>query len=199
MLIVDVRRSILTRQDGERLRRALDKRGGDASVRWLRDNSGIAEWIVEAAERAGWVRTYVLKPQVGRPSKWVKLMSLRDAKVLPDRASVEPGFSFRHLEFALQSVVSAVPYGASWKGEKLRGCLADAYQNVYRRCSRKSAYAAASRLVKRRDVNAMRQWWYAKINCEIPDGQAMPDCVSEIHRQLKEAGSPRARFVHARG
>jgi hypothetical protein len=60
--------------------------------------------------------------------------------------------------------------------------------------SRAGARASTSRLMKRRDVRAAMQWFYAQLSHEIPADELMPDTVSRIRNRLAELGNWRARF-----
>jgi hypothetical protein len=59
---------------------------------------------------------------------------------------------------------------------------------------RHAAYACASRLLKRPDVQAARQWYYAQSNGEIPR-LPMPPTMSGILEVLQAFGSGRAKIV----
>lgn len=74
--------------------------------------------------------------------------------------------------------------------------LVEAYLRVYPKArSRAGARASMSRLMRRRDVRAAVQWFYAVSDGDIPRGIAMPETPSGIRAELEKAGSWRAKYV----
>jgi hypothetical protein len=63
--------------------------------------------------------------------------------------------------------------------------IVSAYMAVYSPRSRQGASASASRLLRRPDVQAARQWFYAMIRGEIPTHERMPETASGIWERLR--------------
>jgi len=61
--------------------------------------------------------------------------------------------------------------------------------------SRAGARASVSRLMRRRDVRAAVQWFYAVANGEVPRGIAMPETPSGIKAEMEKAGCWRAKYI----
>lgn len=181
--------SILCRERLGRIRRVLERCGGTATMRDLWRSHTIYDWEIEQAAELGWLTITTRKPRVGRPSRVVQFCGLRDAKFPPGRRSMEREISHRHWRFALRSVTETVKRGMRSFG--LPG-IVSAYINTYHPRSRNGAYASTSRLLKRPDVRAARQWFYALSGCELPPGETMPTTASGIRARLRELGSWRA-------
>ena len=164
--------------------------GGTATLRDLGRSYVIQSWEVEQAAALGWVAITERKPRSGRPSRMATLCELENAKLPPLRRFIEREISYRHQAFALASVCVTVHRGSKFIG--MPGTVA-AYLEVYRPRSRAGAAASCSRLLKRRDIRALRAWFYAQANYEIPRSEPMPRTASGILRRLKELGSWRVR------
>lgn len=96
--------------------------------------------------------------------------------------------SIRHELFAMRSVLQACRRGSRFIF--YTPPLVWAYKQVYASArSRAGARASTSRLLKREDVRAVRRWYYAKVNGEIPRGEDMPRTPRLIDQRLREAGS----------
>lgn len=150
---------ILCRERLDRIARILKRRGGAVTIRDLWRSYGIRDWEVQQAVELGWLKITIRKPRVGRPSQLVEFCGLINAKFPSPRRSLEKEISGRHWLFALRSVTQAVKYGSSFCGFGIPG-IVSAYANTYKPRSWNGAYASASRLLKRRDVRAARQWFY---------------------------------------
>ncbi len=173
----------------DRFRHVLGRRGGAASIRDLWRSDGIRTWEIEQAANLGWLTIHTRKPRTGRPSRVVEFCGQENAKVPPPRLSIEREISIRHWWFALRSVTQSVKNGMPHYG--LPGIVA-AYVATYRPQSRHGAYASTSRLLKRPDVRAARQWFYARSGGELSHDERMPDTASGIRKRLREIGSWRA-------
>ena len=187
-----MRRNILASEDLKRLERVMLRKGGAMPMREVTRCYGIPRWIIDGAVQGGWVTTYFRKPPGrGRPSRIGEFRELTFANLPPRRIEIEPGFSMRHWSFAMRSAYTAVERGSVRFGIP---AIVDVYQSVYRCKSREGARASASRLMKRRDVQAMRQWYFAKLNREVWKDETMPDTISGIRKRLRETGSRRANW-----
>lgn len=95
--------------------------------------------------------------------------------------------------FARASVFEAVPGG--FRTFVVVAPIFRAYLSTYRNArSEAGARASASRLMRRREVQAARQWFHAALCREIPRGEPMPRTVAGIWARLRELGSPRAGY-----
>lgn len=185
--------SILCLERLERIQRVLARVGGDASMRDLWRRWEIYDWEIEQVGQLGWVKLYTRKPSGrGRPSRRVKLCGGRNAKLPLPRRMIPRLISYRHEIFAMWSVYQAVPRGIHQLG--VPGVI-HAYLAVYHPKSHKAAHASCSRLMKNPDVRAARQWFYAKMNGEVPKEESMPRTRAEIRLKLAEAGSWRAPYI----
>jgi len=175
-----VRPCILSLERLDRIRDALARCGGTASLRDLRRSQGIWGWEIEQAEELGWLTIRKCKPCVGRPSLVAEVSRKENAKLPSPRYEVEGAISTRHFHFALRSV------GAFHRGMQSIGIppIVSAYMAVYNPRSRQGASASASRLLRRPDVQAARQWFYAMIRGEIPTDERMPETASGIWERL---------------
>ncbi len=175
----------------ERIRRILERRGGTASIRDLRRSYMVFRWEIEQAAELGWLTITTRKPRVGRPSLVAEVSRKENAKSPPPLSSIEREISIRHWRFALLSVTRCVRNGARSFG--FPG-IVSAYIETYRPRSRNGAYASTNRLLKRPDVQAAREWFYAQSGGELPLYEAMPATASGIRKRLREIGSWRADY-----
>ena len=182
---------ILCRERLDRICRILARCGGTATVRTLRTAPAIRDWEIEQATKLGWLTITIRKPRVGRPSRVAEFRMLTNAKFPEPRWRIEKEISIRHLLFALRSVTQAVKHGSNFCGVGIPG-IVSAYVSIYKPRSRNGAYASTSRLLKRRDVWAARQWFYAQSSGEVPHDATMPRTVSGIKMRLRELGNWRA-------
>lgn len=115
-----------------------------------------------------------------------KMLSFANSRHQP-----RPIISYRHEDFAWSSVFEATPGGSRYLVNIPP--IYQAYLKAYRHTARSvaGARASASRLMKRPDVQAARQWFYARFCREIPS-EPMPRTVAGIYKRLREAGSRRA-------
>ena len=182
---------ILCRERLGRIRRVLEQCGGTATVRELWRSHTISAWEIEQAAAMGWFKVSIRKPRVGRPSRVVEFCGLINVKFPDPRWCIEKEISIRHWWFAWRSVHESVKHGMRRWG--LPGIFF-AYLKTYHPRSRNGAYASASRLLKRADVRAARQWFYAQSSGELPPGETMPTTASGIRMRLRELGSRRADY-----
>lgn len=182
---------ILCRERLDRIRRVLERCGGISTMRNLWRTQTIYDWEIEQAAELGWVTIYTRNPRVGRPSRVVEFCGLTNAKYPDRRCWIEKEISLRHWWFALRSVTEAVEHGSRCFG--LPG-IVSAYIKTYSPRSRRGAYASTNRLLKRTDVRAARQWFYAQSSGEIPRDETMPRTESGIRKRLREIGSWRANY-----
>ncbi len=182
---------ILCRERLGRIRRVLERYGGTATMRDLWRSHTIYAWEIEQAAELGWLTITPRKPRIGRPSRVVEFCGLTNAKFPAPRWSMEKEISIRHWWFALRSVGESVKHGMRRWG--LPG-IVSAYINTYHPRSRNGAYASTSRLLKRPDVRAARQWFYAQCGKELPPGEEMPRTASGIQKRLRELGNRRADY-----
>lgn len=170
----------------ERIRLVLGKLGGAATLRDLRRSWAIHGWEVKEAERLGWVRVFNRKPQGrGRPATLAELRPIENVSFPICRRNIERGMLFRHEAFARMSVLECVSRGCRDLG--MPG-IVQAYRRIYRCKSLKGASVSTARLLRRPDVQAVRQWYFAKINHRIPVCEVQPRTASGIHARL--AGLP---------
>ena len=181
----------LCRERLDRIRRVLERCGGTATMRDLWRSHTIYDWEVEQAAELGWLTITTRKPRVGRPSRVVGFCGGDNAKFPAPRWSIESEISIRHWWFALRSVTETVKHGTRAFGFGLPGNVS-AYVNTYHPRSRNGAHASTSRLLKRRDVRAAGQWFYAEACHELPPREPMPSTAGGIRARLRELGSWRA-------
>ena len=186
-----MRPSILCRERLGRIRRVLDRCGGTATVRELWRSHTIWVWEIEQAAELGWIKISTRKPRTGRPSRAVEFCAMENAEMPPARCCIEKEISNRHWWFAMRSVTQAVKHGMRRVG--LPG-IVSAYIKTYHPRSRNGASASASRLLKRADVRAARQWFYAQSGGELPRGETMPRTASDIRTRLRELGNRRTDY-----
>jgi hypothetical protein len=102
--------------------------------------------------------------------------------------------SYRHEAFARVSVFEAIP-GGDRRFLNIPPVFR-AYLRTYGNArSEAGARASASRLMKRRDVQAARQWFHAVLCREVPQGEPMPRTLVGIYARLRQLGSPRADYA----
>jgi len=186
-----MRPAILCRERLERIQRVLKRLGGVASVRDLARSHSIYGWEIEQAAQLGWLTFSIRRPRVGRPARMVEFRGLTNADFPPPRWSIEKAIRPRHCLFALHSVAKSVRRGRRSLGMPGR---VSAYVSIYRPRSRRGARTSTSRLLKRRDVRAAQQWFYAQSGRELPLDERMPDTASGIRRRLRELGNRRADY-----
>lgn len=106
----------------------------------------------------------------------------------------EKKISWKHEFFARRAVFHCCLRSARIAGIFLPGFV-EAYLWTYGNArSRAGARASTSRLMKRRDVRAAIQWFYAQVSNEIPRDEPMPKTVSGIGARLAELGCWRAQL-----
>lgn len=177
-----MRTNILCRERLNRLIGILDRGNEATSIRDLYRTFGIEGWEVEQAEKLGWVRIYVRKTPLGRPSTRVeKVSKCHHAKLPPFRYAIPNWIKLNHRSFAewTQCVVTA----RSQFGFRMLS-NAEAYMRAYPKCrNRYAAAASASRLMKRTDVKLMIRWLQCESNgqVELP----MPYTIPELIQQLQ--------------
>ena len=148
-------------------------------------------WEIEQAAAMGWFKVSARKSRIGRSSRVVESCAMENAEMPPARCCIEKEISIRHWWFAMRSVTQAVKHGMRRFGMPGIVC---AYINTYHPRSRNGAAASASRLLKRADVRAARQWFYAQSGGELPPGETMPGTASGIRTRLRELGNRRADY-----
>lgn len=103
-------------------------------------------------------------------------------------------FYWRHVRFAERAVAGCVKHGMRFGPFSLPP-IVEAYLLTYpKAASRAGARASMSRLMRRRDVRAAIQWFYAIQNREIP-WQPIPETPSGVREVLASAGNWRARAI----
>ena len=172
---------ILSLERFDRIRDVLDRHGGTASIRDLHRSYGIWAWEVEQAAQLGWLTIWTHKPRVGRPSRIARVSRKENAKWPEPSSQIGEAISTRHFHFALRSVQAAIRRRRPSFGIPP---IVSAYMAVYNPRSRQGASASASRLLRRPDVQAVRQWFYAMIRGEIPTHERMPESASGIWERL---------------
>ena len=160
-------------------------------MRDLWRSHSIWNWEIEQAAELGWLTITIRKPRLGRPSRIVEFCGKENAKFPPPRSSIERRISARHWLFAWRSVNECVRRGIHFFGLRMPG-IVSAYIEIYHPQSTNGAHASTSRLLKRPDVQAARQWFYAHSGGELPFGESMPNTASGIRERLRELGSYRA-------
>ncbi len=163
----------LCRERLARIQHILNKNAGVVTVRDFARSFSVWEWELEQAAALGWIQIETRKPNTGRPSRIVKIVSKPDtAKLPPFRWQIEKPIRIRHWSFAFHSVYSAIKGGSSflWRIQP-----------------------SMSRLLRHPDVRAARAWFFSKISQEIPREEPMPDTARAIWQRLRELGSWRVR------
>jgi hypothetical protein len=181
----------LCRERLERLLEVLDRQGGEVTVRQLFRRFAIFPSEIDEAAQLGWVRIVIRKPPTGRPARVVQLSKTEAAKLPPWRWQMEKPISIRHWKFAMLSVCASVH-----RGGKLLPfpCHVEAYQTAFPEAkSRNGAHVSCSRLMNHPNVFAARQWFYALMNGEVPNG-INPRTPGEIWDILERHGSHRAAY-----
>ena len=84
-----------------------------------------------------------------------------------------------------------IPSGASARPSESHVSPSPKCLRTYPRLSRRRAVATAAtaQLMRRRDVQAARAWYYAKLAHEIPRDEPMPRTVLGLRARLTEVGS----------
>jgi hypothetical protein len=184
---------ILCRERLNRILSILDRNGGTLSLREFSRSFSVFRWELEQASALGLIEMAILKPPTGRPSHVARRVSQPPAAKLPPwRAQIEKPISIRHQFFALYSVLGAVKGGI--KRFVFVPPLTWAYQKAFPKArKRRAAAASMSRLLGRYDVRVARTWYYAKMDGDIPRGEAMPLTASAIIQRLKQAKSWRVK------
>jgi hypothetical protein len=162
---------------------------GPVGVRHLWLFHKVCEWELEEAQRLGWIRIFFRESPKGRPARMAESTERDDAKLPPRRREIGE-ISFRHETFARRSVYESVKGGMRFAGY----CLPPLYMaclRTYPRLSRRRAVATAAtaQLMRRREVQAARAWYYAVMNREILRDEPMPRTVMGIRARLTEVGS----------
>jgi hypothetical protein len=174
----------------ERLRRieaVLSRVGGQASLRDLWRSWSIRGWEVEQAAELGWIRLSWRKPgRQGRPSQVATYCPSVGAVRPPRRRDIEPEISIRHQNFAAVAAIKCVHGGARWLG--MPG-LSHAYREAFPAArSANGISVSTTRLMRRLDVRAARQWYLAQANGRIPPAERMPGTVSGIRASARRFG-----------
>ena len=184
---------MLSRERLDRLRSVLDRQGGTETLRKLTRRFAIFPAEIDAAEALGWVEIDTRKPRTGRPSRIARLSESQAAKLPPWRSQIPRPIKHLHWRFAFLSVYQGVPRG-------LRKYNFPPLGEVYRELfpaarSEAGAAASCSRLLRRRDIFAARQFYYAQLSGEIPEEGNHPSTASEIWDILNQHGSWRANYA----
>jgi hypothetical protein len=178
--------NILCRERLQIILRALDH--GPVEMRRLQRHQNATLWELDQAEAGGWVRTFFRESRRGRATHMLAATG-KYSPLPPLRRDIEAPISRRHVEFARFSVFDGVPRGISFAGIHFPPIL-EVYPRVYSGVRKKGvANAAASRLMKRKDVRAARAWYYAVLNGELAAGEPMPKWPSKIWERLVQVGS----------
>jgi hypothetical protein len=112
-----------------------------------------------------------------------------DCMLPPLRKNIETAISPKHAEFARRSVREGVRREMNFAGIHFPPIL-EVYPRVCPGVRNKCvANAAASRLMKRKDVRAARAWYYAVLNGELAAGEPIPKWPSKIWERLVQVGS----------
>lgn len=179
-----MRQNLLCRERLRRLLAVLDRHGGTASFRDLSRSYRVRDWEVEQAEELGWVRIFICRPRVGRPSRIAqKLSESHSAKLPPFRREIPRCISYRHERFAFETTNAMC---GGYFGFKL-STRVRAYLVSFRHAKcRAGASASASRLMKRRDVRLARLWFQRTSG--LRPREPMPATVDGIIIRLRELG-----------
>jgi hypothetical protein len=181
------RRNILCRERLQIILRALAH--GPVEMRRLQRHQNATLWELDQAEAAGWVRTFFRESQKGMATHMIAATGLCNA-LPPLRKDIEAPISLRHAEFARRSVREGVRRGMNFAGIHFPPIL-EIYPRVYPGVRNKCvANAAASRLMKRKDVRAARAWYYAVLSGEVAAGEPMPIWPSKILERLARSRQP---------
>ena len=159
---------------------------------WLHHR--VFEWEVEQAAELGWVRIFLRESPHGRAARMAKLSERADARLPRPRRQIEKEISLKHEAFARRAVFESMPRGSRFCGFSIPPTYV-AYLLCYPKAGGMAVTsAAASRLMRRLDVQAALAWRYAKFAQEIPQAGLMPRTVSGIRARLIELGcNDRAR------
>lgn len=182
----------LCRERLERIQRVLARNAGALTIRDFTRSFSVWKWEIEQAAAQGFVKIETCKPRTGRPSLIVRSVSKPDtAELPPPRVAIPRAISVRHWNFALVSVCRSIKWGR--RRIYRMTPLTDAYLSVFPSSKkRRAATASMSRLLRHRDVKAARAWFYARVNCEIPKEEPMPNTAQGIWQRLQELGNWRA-------
>lgn len=102
---------------------------------------------------------------------------------------------WKHATFAERAVYDCIKNGSKFMGFNLPPFV-EAYLRLYPKAkSRARARASMSRLMRRRDVRAAVQWYYAEMTGEVPRFTAMPETPSGIKAIMEQAGCWRAPYI----
>lgn len=188
-----MRAQVLCRERLKRIEQTLTRLGGTAPIRDLRRSHGIQYWELRQAKELGWLTIEKRKPRTGRPSYVVTFRESENAKLPPYALFIEKTICPRHRLFAKRSVFECVHRGMRRRGFPSLPGNVRAYLETYQPKSLNGAYVSTSRLLKRRDVRAAQQWFFAQLSGEIPRHEEMPETPSGIRDKLRAFGSWRAR------
>lgn len=188
-----MRPPILCRERLNRISAILSRYPHGLSVREFARSFSVWAWELEQAAGLGFVQIETRKPRTGRPARIVVNVSKpQAAKLPPYRSGIPKQISVRHWMFALQTVSIGPCRDFSGIGllAKVR-----AYQHVFRTSSYASARASASRLMRHPDVQACREWYFARTAQELPHNETMPLTASGIWQRFAELGVWRAKYA----
>jgi hypothetical protein len=190
--MADMRPNILCLERLYRIERVL--KGGPKTLWRMRCYHEIYEWEVEQAAEFGWVRIFFRELPRGPAARMAELCERADAKLPRPRRQIEREIGWKHREFAQRSVFECVPRGMRFCHFRMPPVYV-AYLHTYPQARSKAvARAAASRLMRRRDVQAAQAWYYAILNHEVSKEEPMPRTLSGIRARLTEVGSGFARW-----
>ena len=179
--------NLLCRERLQIILRALDH--GPVEMRRLQRHQNATLWELDQAEAAGWIRTFFRESQKGRATHMIAATGRNDCVLPPFRKDIETTISPKHAEFARRSVREAVRMGMNFAGLRLQS-VHQVYLRVYSGVRNKNAAnAAASRLMKRKDVRLVRAWCHAVVNGELAADERMPIWPSQIVKRLMQVGS----------
>jgi len=133
--------------------------------------------------------------QRGRLARLAEPCEEKDAGLPRPRRQIEPEISGRHRFFAMRAAYEYCAGGGRSFGTTIPPVV-EAYLRTYPRIrSRAAARASPSRLMRHPHVRAMMQWFYARLSCEIPEEEPMPNTASGIWAKLAELGNWRAKHI----
>jgi hypothetical protein len=168
---------------------AIERHGGEVSLRYFQRNHGLRRSIIKEAEESGFIESFERKPRIGRPSILVKKVSkLYPTELPPWRCETDDLISIRHWNFAWAFVFGEMAPGMF--SFKRRAYIA--YQKTFPNAkSVTGARASSSRLLRKSHVRAAIQWAFADVRNHHRklDQIYRPRTESEIRQILKELGS----------
>jgi len=169
-----MRAHILCRERLVRILRILKRHPEGLSVREFARTFGVLAWEVEQAAELGWLAIETRKPHTGRPARVAVSVNIsKPAKLPPLFCDIEKRISFRHQHFALHSVFPG-------DGQAI------AYRQAFPKAhSMKGVAASASRLLRHKDVMAVRAWAFARMRRDVPD-EPMPPTRGRIIQRLNQ-------------